>query len=124
MLAKEAEQEAMKAHTDAKENVSIAAAELRNARVARDEAIPKAIIKVSGWRGGNVSESIVCVVRRTAKAAFVRSIGDCDDMLQQYRMNKYGSWMPYPAGSSCRNRKELVFNGVSVTSGAQSTTDA
>ena len=93
-----------------KKLVNAAHQSLGAALIARDAAMPRCILRTRKQYSGKSSDREVCVIRRTAKSAFVRTLGDDDDVGQQYRQDKLGRWWSYPSksglwGDVC----ELIF---------------
>ena len=82
---------------DEKSKVKQAHEKLKAARLSHDKTLPKAVIKIANRYGRAIDEVKVCVVRCTEKTAFVRVPGE--EGHDQYRLNKSGTWTPYPAPS-------------------------
>ena len=72
-------------------------AEMEAAQVAADRLLPTCDLHSYGKFSGKRTRELRCVIKRTAKTAYVKIIGIPDDRAQQFRIDKDGRrWNPFP----------------------------
>lgn len=88
--------EAKKVMASAKAVMDAAREQYNIACIARDANLPKCILRSGGRYSGKPTDFEVCIIKKTAKAVFVRRPGVDDDVGMQFRKSRHGGWYPYP----------------------------
>lgn len=108
LLAAQAEEVMNAARTE----VGKAAVELATAHREHDLTLPGATVRTTQFYSGKHDDERVAIVRKTEKSVFVRLIGEKNEKGDQFRLNKSGNWVEYPAPPSFANEyRELILDG-------------